>query len=167
MAFRTDHKNTDMQQLMKPGEYEILILEVFEDYTEGGTHMLKMHGVVRNDVEQEYKNKHVWDTMWLTEKAEPFTVRKMNTIDKVLGMPEAEYASYDAWGKAVAGKPVRVKVTHSKPNGDYEPREQVSYYIATRYPSVAHEMPKMANGRPATGPLEPSGFVETDEDIPF
>lgn len=88
--FKTNHQNTGNNDLIKEGEYEVLILDVVHGFTQGGTENVRIHMVVRNDVDQEYKNKHIWDTMWMSEKAMPYTERKINSIDKILQMPEAE-----------------------------------------------------------------------------
>lgn len=177
MAFTTNHKNTG-SNLMEPGEYELLITDAFETATNGGTPYVSVKSVVRNDVEQKYQNKPIFDSLWLTEGAAPYTERKINSIDKVLGMPEATYAGYDDWGNAIRGRAIRAKITHSKAKPGYDPREQVSFYMGTRYPDVKHVFkdpvpthdyksaaaaPTTPAGRPASAGFTPV----SDDDLPF
>lgn len=169
-AFRTNHKNTQERTLIEPGEYELVILEVVKRITQGGTEYVSVHCVVRNDVEQKYQNKHTFDSLYLSENALPYTERKINLIDKVLEMAEATYESYDAWGQAVRGKPIRAKVTHSKAQNGYDPREQFSY-MATRFPDLRHVFQAPAGTATTTvsrGETMPGGFTPvSDDELPF
>lgn len=174
MAFTTNHKNTNNGNLMEPGEYELLITDVFETATNSGTKYVSIRSVVRNDVDQKYQNKLIFDSLWLTENATQYTERKINTIDKVLNMPEATYEGYDDWGKAIRGKAIRARITHSKSQAGYDPREQVSFYMGTRYPDLKHvfrdPMPTHDNPAPAraSAASPTSGFTQVqDDDLPF
>lgn len=171
MAFKTNHSQAQQGNLMDKGEYELVIFEVSQRVTQGGTEYISIHGIVRNDVEQKYQNKHTLDSLWLSEKALPFTEGKINAIDKILEMPEAAYENYDAWGQAVRGKPIRAKVTHSKAQNGYDPREQFTY-MATRFPNVQHVYQAPVStatvSLPGAPSSAPAGFTPvSDDELPF
>lgn len=167
MAFTTNHNNVQRANLMDVGEYELIIISAGTAYTAGNTEYVKIESVVRNDVDQKYKNKHVFDSLWLSEKAMEFTERKINTVDKALEMPEATYESYDEWGAGIVGRAIRAKITHSKPQPGYDPREQVSTYMPTKNPAVMHAFAEELQ-RSGGVSTKNSGFTEVEDDkLPF
>ena len=168
MAFKTSNSNTaDKRALMEQGEYEVIILDARTNVTPGGTEYFGVHMVVRNDVEQKYQNKHTYDTLWLSERAVQYSERKINTINKVLELPEATYEGYDEWGQVIQGKAMRVKITHSKAQNGYEAREQVGAYMGTRFPDIKHTFPAGSSDAPAAT-VSKGGFTPVDDDdLPF
>lgn len=160
---RTDHANCyeSTSGLMKPGEYECIVTDIRESATKGGTPYVSVDLVVRNDVEQEYRNKHIWDSLWLSEKAAPISAKKINAIDKALKMPEAEYADYTEWGQACAGKPCRIRVSIQPARDGYEARERIDWYRETTAPEVAHVWKAKPQPNEAFTP------VKADDDLPF
>lgn len=161
MAFKPNNHATG--SLMKAGEYELVIIEAEQTYSPGGTECFKIHGVVRNDVEQEYQNKHIYDNLWLSERALPFSEQKMNGVNNALSLPEVEYPTYNEWGMQLRGRAIRAKISPSKAQEGYSQRDNVNYYMATRHPDLNH----IFQATPTLSAPEKSDAAEDDVELPF
>lgn len=142
MAFTVDTNNVQENNnrgVMKPGEYEMVIKEVKEGATQSGTAYIQIELVVRNDVDQEYKNKHVWYSIWDTQKTREsgMYARNINTISKHAGIQNgATFNGIEEWGKFLFGKAIRVTIKNDEYNG--KTREQVSYINASNFQQCNH-----------------------------
>ena len=50
------------------GDYECIIKYAREDITKSGYIYLKVAMVIRNDIEQNFKNRYIWNTIWKRKK---------------------------------------------------------------------------------------------------
>ena len=64
------------------GEYEVIIKSALEDVTKGGTPYINVPMIIRNDIEQPYKNAYIWHSIW--------HVKEPKDADKACG----GYSSY-------------------------------------------------------------------------
>lgn len=141
MAFTVDTNNTQEQQgLMKPGDYEVVIKEVKEGQRQQkGTPYIQIELIVRNDVNQEYKNKHIWYTIWDTPatREKGMYAKQINTVSKHAGIQNgASFNSFQDWGKFLFGRPMLATVKLEEYNG--EQKERVSFLSATKFPQCQH-----------------------------
>lgn len=168
--FKPNHNDLPTESLMKAGDYEAVIEDIRETATQGGTPYISVHVIIRNDVEQSYKNKHVFESLWTSEKAMPYTIKKLNSIDAALAMAEKEYDSVTEWGRAIERRPIKVHIGIKPADKGYEARNTIDRFMATNFPDCRHQFaaakPKpMANNAPAT---QAQSFTEiNDDDLPF
>jgi Protein of unknown function (DUF669) len=83
MNFKIDYNEAISGfQLIKDGEYEVVINRCFENSTPGGSMFIDFDLVIRNDFNQEYQNKHVFHKIWQTKATGEYNSRSLNTIAK-------------------------------------------------------------------------------------
>ena len=149
MAFTVDTNNTQEQQgLIKPGDYEVVIKEVTEGASQQKrTPFIQIELVVRNDVNQEFKNKHLWYTIWdtPTTREKGMYAKQINTVSKHAGVQNgASFNSIQDWGRFIQGRPVLATVKIEEYNGDQ--KERVAFISATKFPQCMHKWEKPSNG---------------------
>ena len=154
MAFTVDTNNTQEQQgLIKPGGYEVVIKEVTEGASQQkGTPFIQIELVVRNDVNQEFKNKHLWYTIWDTPatREKGMYAKQINTVSKHAGIQNgASFNSIQDWGRFIQGRPVLATVKLEEYNG--EQKERVTFINATKFPQCQHSWKQGNNGNQGYG----------------
>lgn len=142
MAFTVNTNDTQEQQgLIIPGDYEVVIKEVTEGTSQQkGTPFIQLELVVRNDVNQEFKNKHVWYTIWdtPTTREKGIYAKQINTVSKHTGIQDgASFNSIADWGRFIQNRPVLATVKIEDYNG--EKKERVSFISATKFPQCQHK----------------------------
>ena len=148
MAFTVDTNNIqEPQGIMKPGDYEVVIKEVTEGTSkQKGTPFIQIELVVRNDVNQEYKNKHLWYTIWdtPTTREKGMYAKQINTVSRHTGVQNGtNFNSVADWGRFIQGRPVLATVKIEEYNG--EQKERVQYIGATKFPQCMHKWEKQNN----------------------
>lgn len=189
MAFTVDTNNTQENQgTIKPGDYEVIIKEVTEGASQQkGTPYVQIELVVRNDVNQEYKNKHLWFTIWDTPatREKGMYAKQINTVSKHAGAQNgATFNSFQDWGRFLQNRPVLATVKLEEYNG--EQKERVSFISATKFPQCQHNWNtqqnanSQSNNQPrnsypqnvaGTGSAwqgnQPANNPPVDDDLPF
>lgn len=158
MAFTVNTNDIQEQQgLIKPGDYEVIIKEVTEGASQQkGTPYIQVELVVRNDINQEYKNKHIWYTIWdtPTTREKGMYAKQINTISKHAGVQNgASFNSIADWGRFIQNRPVLATVKLEEYNG--EQKERVSFISATKFPQCQHRWQdngNQGNGNQNGGP---------------
>lgn len=157
MSIKVDFNQAQQGRFVAPeGQYECIIKAARHDMTKGGTEYLHITLVIREDVEQvgqgEVIDWSVWKKKIPTQRdPEGFPIGVIQHISKVVKFDNGqEFATFDDWMKALAGKPVCVEIKHDEFNG--RTSAKVAYSHETAYPEVAA-----------------AGFVAVtdDEDLPF
>ena len=65
MGFKNDFSQAQQNSNLKPeGDYEVLIVKAEERQTKNGKLGLNFSMVIRNDVDQAYKNGYIFHTLW-------------------------------------------------------------------------------------------------------
>lgn len=189
MGFKTNMAAATQSDSIKPvGDYECLIARAEErTYTKNGKDKtcLNIRFLIRNDVEQNYKNGYIFHTLW--KRNEPtendkqvkgYGFNQVMTLGKAAGLPDGkEYDSLEQFLEELIKKPVRVTIKHGEWNG--EKREEVSWLNPTKFPEVKHTF-KQSQSSTATAYAQPQlsyapaqtanqGFVDMpiDDDLPF
>ena len=78
MAFKRDKSKTfNPFEIIPEGDYEVMTKSVDYNTTKGGTLYISIPMVIRNDVEQECKNRHIWHAIWKRKEQKPQPLRKL------------------------------------------------------------------------------------------
>ncbi len=190
MGFKANWSEAAQPDSLKPeGDYECLIAKAEErDYTNSKGEektCLNISFVIRNDVEQGYKNGYIFHTLW--KRIEPtendmqvngYGFNQVMALGKAAGLPDGkDYDSLEQFLGELVKKPVRVTVKHEEYNGKMQ--ERVSWLNPTKYPTVKHTFKQSQNGT-ATAYAQPQqsyapaqtanqGFEDMplDDDLPF
>lgn len=148
-GFTVDTNNTQEQQgLIKPGDYEVVIKEVTEGASQQKcTPYIQIELIIRNDINQEFKNKHLWYTIWDTPatREKGMYAKQINTVSKHAGVQNgASFNSVADWGRFIQGRPVLATVKLEEYNG--EQKERVTFINATKFPQCQHRWQAEAQG---------------------
>ncbi len=115
MAFRTDTSKEQESNTLKPeGNYEVIIDAWQRRTTPNGAMSIGFTYVIRNDIEQGYKNGLIFHDVWKRKEptpddleAEGYNFGQLMAIAKAAGLPaNEEYESFDEFLNALVGKPV-------------------------------------------------------------
>ena len=147
MGFRNDYSQADTGNGIKPeGDYEVLIVKAEERTTKNGKTGLNISMVIRNDVEQHYKNGYIFHTLW--KRREPtaadmqvqgYGFGQVMVLGKAAQLPDGKsYDGLEDFLKDLIGKPLIATIKHDEYNG--QKQERVSYLSATKFPQVRHVM---------------------------
>ena len=179
MSFNIDYKNVG-GGIVPEGTYEAVIKAAYEDATPKATIYINVPLVIRNDIEQPYKNAYIWHAIW--KKKEPndadrqcggYVSASINMLSKAAGIPNGKpYASLDELFEDLKGKPIRIKVKHEQYNG--KTQAKVESMEASKFLPCRHVFKQAAAA--ANAPQEynmPPGIIYEiddsldDEELPF
>lgn len=147
MGFNTDYKNVGTgSELMPEGYYEFIFKNAEQKTAKSGKLYISFDLVVRNDVEQKYKNKHIFEAMF--KKKEPteadnqvegYSYARLMSIAKAAKLPEGKnYPTINTVLQDLINKPVQCLIEHQEDNkGDTV--ERVRYFNETECPDCKHE----------------------------
>lgn len=143
MNFSTNYENIG-NELLPEGKYECVIKDAFPSETRKGTPYLDIRLVIRNDVEQKYKNKYIFHSIW--KKKEPseqdkqvdgYSFKQLMSLANAAGLPSGKnYASVEELCKDFVGSCVNVETEHDEWDGKINVR--VKYCNKTEYPECKH-----------------------------
>ncbi len=144
---KIDYRNLN-DDLIPEGKYEVVIKSANIDVTPGGTEYISIYLVVRNDVEQAYKNKYIFYHLW--KKKEPnemdktcnnFSAKQLFRLCRAVGIPEGkEFKNLDEMLSEIVKKPLLVGIIHEVYND--KKQQKVSFTAATNFPECKHEFKK-------------------------
>lgn len=186
MGFKANQAEAEQGVQVKPeGDYECIIVRAEERTTRNGATGLNFSLVIRNDVEQKFKNGYIFDTLWKRKKpteadlsVNGYGFGQIMAYGKAAQLPDGkDYENLEQFLQDLLNKPIRVTLRHEEYNG--KTQERVSYKNATKYPEVRHVMKSKINitadtyAQPAqqfaTTQGTQQGFVDMpiDDDLPF
>ena len=157
MAFTTDFSQVQEYADFKEQDYEMIVFDAKEDTNKNGKKRIVIDYVVRNDVQQDKQNSHLWDEQYPSKDTGKYHIGVLMGKVKALGIQEGKsYASLDALLKDMIGRPAKIRVKLEEYNGNHY--SKVRYTNATNFPNIAHQW-KEAN---------PATVTEIQEDdLPF
>ena len=173
MGFNIDYKKTQSGGTIPAGTYEAVVKSAFEDVAKTGTVGISMPMIIRNDVEQPYRNAHVWHKLW--KKKEPnaddlacggYIATQINALSKAVGFEnDKHFESLEEWMNSLTGLPLRITIIH---DGEFngKPNVRVDRVDVSKALPCKHVFPTVAASAP-------EGFVNIlpgeldDEDLPF
>ncbi len=183
MAFRTDTSKEQEGNTLKPeGNYEVIIDAWQRRTTPNGAMSIGFTYVIRNDIEQGYKNGLIFHDVWKRKEptpddleAEGYNFGQLMAIAKAAGLPaNEEYESIDEFLNALVGKPVKVHLYHDPYNG--KTYEKINKHFPTDVPEVKHKPKEKPNAAGyaapsaaqfATASTTLSAPDEGDDEYPF
>lgn len=144
MAFSTDYSEVNSFDLIPKGEYEVIIKSITEHTTPKGATGLNLSLVVRNDVEQKYKNRCIFHTLW--KRREPtqadmqvqgYSFGQIMTLSKSAKLPSGKsYETVLDLCNDLVNRPIRITVGHREYNG--KTYEDVKYMAESKLPDCKH-----------------------------
>jgi hypothetical protein len=160
MGFRNDFSKATQNNGLKPeGDYEVIIVKAQERTNKNDKTKLNFSFVIRNDVEQNYKNGYIFYELW--KRKEPtaadmqvqgYSFGQIMALGKAAQLPDGkDYPDLNAFVQELINKPICVHLYHEKFK-DKE-REEISYIVPTKYPEVHHVMKTFAS--PSTYAAQP------------
>lgn len=157
--FQVNHDEAVDFGLIEEGEYEVIVAKAFEDAAKSGTMFINLHLVVRNDIDQKYKNKYIFANIWQSKDTGQYHPGMLNTVAKALRIENGKtYNSLEELLNDFKGRTARVTVKHEEYNG--RTYERVKAWESSRFSTCNHQF-KTTNDIP-------DGFVEVEHDnIPF
>lgn len=186
MGFKSNFSQADMGNGIKPeGNYECIIVKAEERATKNGKLGLNISMVIRNDVEQGYKNGYIFHTLW--KRREPtkadmqvqgYSFGQIMALGKAAQLPDGkDYPDLAAFLADLVGKPVRATLKHEEYEG--KKQERVSWLNPTQFAQVSHVMKTSASpsayaaqtqttfANQAAQPTQGYAQMPLDEDLPF
>lgn len=177
--FKTDTNKATEGNTPKPaGDYEVVVLEAKKAVTPNGKEKIALRYVIRNDVDQKFKNGLIFDDIW--KKHEPneddlsvdgFNFGQLMALARAARLPDGkEYESLDAFLAELVDKPLKVHLYHDPYNGKVN--EKVDKKYPTDFPDVKHvrktRAPSTAGyAAPPAADFAVQTAAASDDDYPF
>lgn len=186
MGFSTNYSDTGSFDLIPEGKYEVVIKNADERTTNSGKKYLNLWLVIRNDVEQKYKNRYIFHTLWKRKEptkadmqVEGYSFGWIMTLAESAGLPSGKnYETISDFCKDLINRTLLVTIEHDDYNGNM--REKVEYIDKTKFPACKHVFKKnsvtsdevsqnsdekfVSNNKNTFGDFEE---ILSDEDVPF
>lgn len=136
--FTINHDEAMDMGLIEEGEYEVVVAKAFEDVSKNGSVFINLHLVVRNDIEQKYKNKYIFASIWQSKQTGEYHPGMINTVAKALRIENGKrYNTLEELLNDFVNRTARVKVGHEEYNGKTNAR--VQNWDVTRFPQCNHQ----------------------------
>ena len=184
MGFSTSYEEiNDDYGTLPEGEYEVVIRNIEERTTPNGATGLNLSLVIRNDVEQNYKDRYIFYTLWkrkeptaADKQVQGYGFKQVMRLAKSAGLPSGKaYETLEDMCKDLMHRPLKVTLEHREYNG--KTQENVKCVNASEHPDCKHVFkeatPQKSNdvfAQPATAQaVNLSDFEEvvSDSDVPF
>lgn len=129
-ANKEEKKSSTKKEAFKtitPGDYEAVIEKVEVTTSNNGNEMIKLQVTLRNDIDQEFKNRKLWDYVTNTEKS----LWRFDQIAKAVQIPDGtNIESVQDFAKAIEGEYVKVSIKQAP--GPYNKKvDRISFYNKT------------------------------------
>jgi len=169
MGFGVDYeKASSGDGIMPDGDYEVIIKQALEDVSKSGTQYINIPLIVRNDVEQQYKNAYIWHMVWKVKEpkeadksSDGYSSWGIQTLSKAAGLPNGKkYKNLQEWCEDLKGKLLRVTVKNEPYNGN--PQIKVKSMAVSKFPTCNHVYKTAVTG--GTAMREPG---EEPDELPF
>jgi hypothetical protein len=167
-GFNLDFNDTFDGGKIKDGYYEVIINRASEGATPGGAEYAEFDLIVRNDIDQPYKNKHIFHKVWKSKQTHKYNMKMFNTIGKAAKLQSGKtYKSFDDLLNDFVHKTalIFVKVEESEYNGKTYENENVKSWAETKYPDVQHQFKNDDNSNANDQSMQTADIQ--DDDLPF
>lgn len=155
----TFKKEENLSELLPAGKYECTIEKIEKRTTPtNGRNYANIQLRVRGDVEQECKNRVIFDTIWTSK--DDNTSFDEHKINRMLGtQPDVkegrEFNTYDEVFEFLVGRYVKVALDKILDTYDGKEKNRVKFYDTTEHPAQS------------LGGSKNLPEVEVDDDLPF
>jgi hypothetical protein len=153
------------------GTYEVLVNKCEEGSTPSGAEYIEFDLIIRNDVDQAYKNSHIFHKTWKAKADNKYNMKSFNTIGKACQLPNGKsYKTLDELLADYVGKTAVVNVANeeSEHNGKTYNNTNVKYWVASKLNGHNHvrQAPK-ANESTNNPVVDNTSPNVSDDDLPF
>lgn len=123
MGFTTDFSDVKEYQEFKEQDYEMIVFDAYEAENKNGKMRVVIDYVVRNDVQQEKQNAHLWDEQYKSTQTGKYHFGILMGKAKALGIPEGKnYDSFEQFLNDFKGRTAKVRVKLEEYNGEKYPK---------------------------------------------
>lgn len=172
MSFNLDFEDTFEGGNIEDGHYEVVIYRCNEDSTPSGAEYTEFDLIVRNDVDQKFKNAHIFHKVWKRKDDNKYNMKQFNTIGKACQLENGKtYNSFDDLLKDFFLKTAQVYVKNetNEYNGKTYTNTNVKFWNKTKTNGLNHQFKsqdKEAVGAVAGG-FDTSTANVTESNLPF
>lgn len=149
MAFRIDSKAVSDYELIPEGEYEVIISKIEEKTSFSGSNTkLNFSLIIRNDVEQECKNRYLFLEIWkkhnpngMDRQVNNYNFSHLMNVVKHCGIPDGtEFETVSDLCKELVNKCMKVSVHHEVYNSKTSAKIDQLYGLSdTKFPECKHQ----------------------------
>lgn len=145
MGFSTNYENVnDDYGTLPEGDYEVVIQNIEERTTKNGATGLNLSLVVRNDVDQQYKNRYIFYTLWkrkeptdADKQVQGYSYKQIMRLAKSAKLPNGKaYESIKEMCHDLMHRTLRVTLELREWGGKQQ--ENVKYVNASDFPECKH-----------------------------
>ena len=139
MSFTVNYDDAfEGSDLIPQGDYEVIVKKAEEKETKDGSKKyISIQLAVRNDIDQKYKNKIIFESLFKGKDTGKYQMKQFNTISKALKIPNGKnYGSLDELLGDWNNKPVLVRIKHEQYNGNTNAR--VGFYNESKFKDCNH-----------------------------
>ena len=145
MGFATNYDDIGSSGLLPEGKYEVIIKSAAPSTTQNDIPVLDIRMVIRNDIEQKYKNKFIFHKIWKKKEPSPmdsqvdgYSYKMLMSLAKAAKLPSGkDYNTVEDLCKDFVNKCVNVEIEH-KEDSTGTMRERVKFCNETSYPDCKH-----------------------------
>ncbi|MFC0278102.1 DUF669 domain-containing protein [Enterococcus devriesei] len=164
-GFNLDFSKAQQGNEIKDGTYEVIINKAVENATKSGAEFIDIDLIVRNDVQQQFQNKHIFPKIWKAKATGKYNEGMIMAIAQALQLEDGK--SYNGFDELLADfvlKPVLVRVKTEESNG-YKNVNVKSWEKTNTTGPVNHQF---KNGdEPSFGPSREPAPTAKEDDLPF
>lgn len=145
MGFSTDYENiNDDFDILPEGDYEVVIRNIEERTTKNGATGLNLSLVVRNDIDQKFKDRYIFYTLWkrkeptdADKQVQGYGYNQIMRLAKSAKLPNGKaYESVMDMCRDLMRRTLKVTLEHREWNGKQQ--ENVKYVNESAYPECKH-----------------------------
>lgn len=167
MAFTLD-TNDVFEGGIQDGIYEVVIDKVIPKTTPGGTDYVQFDMIVRNDVDQKFKNVHIFHSVWKAKATGKYNPKSFNTIGKACQMQNGKvYNDFNEMLADFEKRVCKVKVKNeiSTYNGNTYENTNVKEWYETQLIQCNHSFKTKDNM--TVGQMQSAGITVSEDNLPF
>ena len=167
MSFTVNYDDAfEGNDLIPQGDYEVIVKKAEEKETKNGDKKyISIQLAVRNDIDQKYKNKVIFESMFKKKDTGKYIPKQFNSVAKALKIPNGKnYNSLDELLDDWENKTARVRIKHEEYNGNTNAR--VSFWNESKFSECNH----VWKDQTATSIAGDAGFTPLsgqDDDFPW
>lgn len=161
--FKIDYEDIKEFGDLEPGEYEVVVHTAIENVTNNGAIFMDIQLVVRNDIQQKFKNFRIFHKVFQSKADGQYHMGFINAMAKAFQIPDGKQLnSVDALLNEFKGKAAKVRIDNREYNG--KKYAEVKQWYVSSFPQVNHQW-KGADS-PNTPGVQDFHPISND-DVPF
>lgn len=152
------------------GIYEVVIDKVIPKATPGGTEYVQFDLIVRNDVDQKFKNVHIFHSVWKAKATGKYNPKAFNTIGKACRMQNGKvYNNFDEMLADFEKRVCKVKVKNETSTRDGKTYENlnVKEWGETQLIQCMHSFKTADNSDMSVSQQQAAGIQVDADNLPF